>query len=85
MPIGRSRVTYNVDPNTQLPHTASIDILRSLIYLCCERASRGVRIVGVWMASVGSSLEVIITRGSIFVGRRPGTFYHVMRAATYIE
>ena len=43
MPIGRSRVTYNVDRNTQLPHTAS------------ERASRGVRIVGVgvWMASVG--------------------------------
>ena len=25
-----------------------------------------------------------ITRGSIFGGRRPGTFYHVMRAATVI-
>ena len=25
------------------------------------------------------------TRGSIFGWRRPGTFYHVMRAATYVE
>ena len=74
MPIGRSRVTYNVDRNTQLPHTASIDILRSLlIYLCCERASRGVRIVGVWMASVGiiprlpsvTNVDHIAVRGSV--------------------